>query len=234
MPRYPMQNRVGTTSTTVQLQEEYWKSIAERRSPFHPVVSAFAAPKLDFIRSAVEGRGLTMLEVGAGNGFFSATFCREFDLTCLDFSENMLDRNPIPTGRKVQGLAETLPFRDGSFDVVFCGNLLHHLEEPVIAVREMARVARSHVVLLEPNAHNPLMFLFGLLRKPERGTLKFTPSYLKGLGAGAGLSLRSFTAQGFILPNKTPAWALPACRAVDRHHPLAFYCIAIFDKRTAA
>ena len=160
-----------------QHQKQFWEGIKERRSPDHPAVLAFVRPKLDILLEAMPNcasQSRTMLEVGAGNGFFSHTFCAAFDLTCLDFSQNMLDRNPMPADRKVQGDAEKLPFEADSFDVVFCGNLLHHLEHPIVAVREMKRVARDHVVLIEPNALNPFMFLFGALKKAERGTLKFT------------------------------------------------------------
>lgn len=40
----------------------------------------------------------------------------------------------------VRGLAETLPFRDGSFDRVLCHSALDHVADPDLAVREMARV----------------------------------------------------------------------------------------------
>jgi hypothetical protein len=97
----------------------------------------------------------------------------------------------------------------------------------------MARVVRRHVVLLESNAINPLMFLFGVLKKPERGTLKFTSRYLKSLGQNAGLSLRAFAEQGFVLPNKTPRFALRALSAMDGKNPLGFYLLGVFDKPAA-
>jgi SAM-dependent methyltransferase len=46
--------------------------------------------------------------------------------------------------------AEALPFRDASFDVVAVHDGLHHLERPDLAIREMARVARHGVLILEP------------------------------------------------------------------------------------
>jgi SAM-dependent methyltransferase len=210
-------------------QRRYWSGIRRRRDPSHPAVEAFAASKLAFIRDALPADARTMLEVGAGNGYFSRSFARAFDLTVLDASANMLAMNPTPPERKVEGLAEALPFTDDAFDVVFAGNLLHHLEVPAIAVREMARVARRHVVLLEPNALNPAMFLFGLLKRAERGALKFTPGYLRDLGRGVGLHLRATTVLGAVLPNRTPAAALPLVRHLERPSPLGFYAIAIFD-----
>ena len=47
--------------------------------------------------------------------------------------------------------AESLPFLDESFDVVFCRSSLHHFADPPQAVAEMARVCRTggRVVLMD-------------------------------------------------------------------------------------
>lgn len=212
-------------------QKAFWEGIGERRAPDHPAVLAFARPKLDLVLRALpagSSRPRTMLEVGAGNGFFSHTFSKEFELTALDFSQNMLDKNPLPAERKVLGDGEPLPFEENTFDVVLCGSLLHHLERPIDAVREMTRVARRFVVLIEPNSVNPMMFLFGLLKKAERGTLKFTRGYVRRLGLRAGLELRALHTHGMILPNKTPPVALPLLTSLDRPYPLGFYHIGVF------
>jgi SAM-dependent methyltransferase len=207
-------------------QKEFWEAVKKRRAPDHPVIQAFARPKLDFILAKLtlpDSPRPSMLEVGCGNGYFSYTFDRAFNLTCLDFSRNMLEMHPLPWSRKVVGRAEDLQFDDDSFDIVFSGNLLHHIEHPLVAVREMKRVARRNVVLIEPNTANPLMFLFNLLKREERGALKFTAGYVRSLGVGSGLRLRAQCAQGAIVPNKTPKAMLPFVRLIDRQSPLGFY-----------
>jgi SAM-dependent methyltransferase len=45
--------------------------------------------------------------------------------------------------------AEDLPFADASFDVVTCRVAAHHFEDVETAVREMARVARNFVLLVD-------------------------------------------------------------------------------------
>lgn len=47
--------------------------------------------------------------------------------------------------------AEQISLQDGSFDCVFAHEVLHHCRSPHKALCEMLRVARRHVVLLEPN-----------------------------------------------------------------------------------
>jgi SAM-dependent methyltransferase len=47
--------------------------------------------------------------------------------------------------------AEQVNLPDGSFDCVFAHEVLHHCRSPHRALCEMLRVARKHVVVLEPN-----------------------------------------------------------------------------------
>lgn len=39
--------------------------------------------------------------------------------------------------------ANELPFADGEFDIVFCHQVLHHVQDPVAILKEMARVTRK-------------------------------------------------------------------------------------------
>jgi SAM-dependent methyltransferase len=48
--------------------------------------------------------------------------------------------------------AEALPFRDGSIDIVYVHDGLHHLENPAVGLAEMARVARRALSISEPAA----------------------------------------------------------------------------------
>jgi SAM-dependent methyltransferase len=47
--------------------------------------------------------------------------------------------------------AEDIRLPDGSYDVVFVHEVIHHCRSPHRAMCEMLRVARSHVVMMEPN-----------------------------------------------------------------------------------
>jgi len=50
----------------------------------------------------------------------------------------------------VVALAERLPLRDSSVDLAYVQDGLHHLEDPLAGLREMARVARLAVIVSEP------------------------------------------------------------------------------------
>ena len=94
----------------------------------------------------------TLLDVGAGSGDVSTEAARQLrpqikvDVTLLDRMPAHLPRNGA---RKVAGDALALPFRDGSFDLVICSLLIHHLEadEVVRFVDEALRVAKIGVLL---------------------------------------------------------------------------------------
>jgi len=190
-----------------KLQTAYWRDEIQkqRRDPRHPIVKAYVEPKLRYICSKIDlGKNSTVLEVGGGNGYFSYYLDRISQLTATDFSPVILEQNPV--GRKSVMDARNLQFSDRSFDIVFCHALLHHIdpEERAAVVKEMKRVARRYVVAIEPNIYNPLMALFGLLKKEERGSLVFSPQYLKKLFTDTGLSVVSERSFGLLTPNRMP------------------------------
>ena len=215
-------------------QKNFWDKTSGRRPPDHPVVRAFAEPKVDFIRACIENdQGGSeigqILDVGSGNGFFTRPLARWASCTALDFSERMLELNPVDVA-KVCASVLAMPFPDNSFDLVFCSNLLHHISDPAAAVLEMTRVSSRYVVLSEPNRNNPLMFAFGLIKSVERGTLKFNCNYLTKLAAQASLRPLGLETMGVILPNKTPLSLLRFFKPLDGKFPMAFYIVMVCRK----
>jgi ubiquinone/menaquinone biosynthesis C-methylase UbiE len=212
-------------------QKQFWESPkrGERRSPSHPVVKAFVQPKISFIKKHIPITSkTTLLDVGCGNGFFTYYFAKDCDVTGLDYSEVMLANNPH--NKLIHGDAYHLPFDDNSFDVVFCSDMLHHLEFPSKAIEEMRRVSNNYVIVSEPNRNNILMFMFGLLNKEEWGSLKFTKRYLVKMFAGLNLAVRHVLTSGMIFPNKTPSFILSLFKIFDYNSFLGSYITVIAEK----
>ncbi len=83
------------------------------------------------------------LDVGTGPGTIAAILATLVDRTVgTDVSPEMLDlfATRTPGARPVLADAHRLPFADGSFTLVTCGSVLHHLEDPALAIDEVARV----------------------------------------------------------------------------------------------
>ena len=220
--------------STEAKQKAFWIKISKRRPPDHPVVVAFAQPKVDFVRMYIEknqGKNKInqVLDVGCGNGFFTRPLAEWADCTALDFSQRMLDLNTVKV-KKVCGDVKSMPFPDDKFDLVFCSNLLHHVSDPVAAVFEMRRVSSKYVVISEPNRNNPLMFAFGLIKSVERGSLKFSCHYLTELATKAKLHPLCLATMGSIVPNKTPMSLLWFFKLIDGQFPMAFYNVMVCRK----
>jgi SAM-dependent methyltransferase len=86
--------------------------------------------------------GKTVLDVATGGGHVAA---RLREAGC-----QVVTADPAP-GMKPDVIcrAENLPFADDSFEVVTCRVAAHHFEDPVAAIRELARVASEFVLIAD-------------------------------------------------------------------------------------
>jgi len=122
-----------------------WRSGQERR--------------LDLIRRYVPLEGRRVLDVGCGLGAYVANFARFTD------EAYGMDVDPprVREGRRrgvdrlLLAAAETLPFADGSFDVIVLNEVIEHVRDDRATLREALRVLRpgGSVVIYAPNRLYP-------------------------------------------------------------------------------
>lgn len=94
--------------------------------------------------------GQRVLDVAAGTGLLARALApRVAQVVAVDVTPEMLRAAAAAIARDgcrklllVAGLAENLPFPAGSFDLVASRLALHHLVDPLPALREMRRVCR--------------------------------------------------------------------------------------------
>jgi SAM-dependent methyltransferase len=119
---------------------DVWSDRADayRQSPIHA-----AGEDLDLLVEWCEpGAGVTALDVATGGGHVARRL-REAGCTVVTV-------DPAPGMQAdVISTAESLPFDDGSFDVVACRVAAHHFADVIASVKEMARVARDRVVICD-------------------------------------------------------------------------------------
>ena len=97
------------------------------------------------------------LDVGAGTGFLTRHLVKDFKkVNAIDITPAMLAKIPQFDNLEVQICqVESLPFPDATFDFVCAYSFLHHIYDPIVALKEMIRVMKPNGVLyvdLEPNA----------------------------------------------------------------------------------
>lgn len=191
---------------------EFWEAGGIYRSSTHPVVELFARQRVAYLRSlGMLADVQTLLDVGAGSGFSSIYYPPGVRVVACDYAAGMLAGNPV--GEKLVTSAYALPFADRTFDAVSCWELLHHLDDPVAAIREMLRVARHRALVFEPNRINPGHIVLGLTRENERQSLRFTPGHVRRLVTAAGARIALHVRGGLLFPNITP---LPLARLLCR------------------
>ena len=103
-----------------------------------------------------------ILDLGCGTGFFLAELEEQHPGSVgLDISHDMLKVSGeyVPGARLVTGDAERLPFKPGSFDVVFCKGSLHHTRDHVgfLAHSRNALGDDGVLIMSEPCNDNPLI-----------------------------------------------------------------------------
>jgi SAM-dependent methyltransferase/uncharacterized protein YndB with AHSA1/START domain len=164
------------------------------------------------------------LDLPCGPGLASEALRRlGFEVTAADLDERAFVAGPGIAFERLD-LELPLPFADASFELVHCGDGIEHLEAPLRALRELARVLApgGTLVLTTPNyasLERRLRFLVsGSLAKPlaredaasapgSHGHISpLTFTQLAWLGERAGLTL---THVRTLLPHRRQRWLAP-------------------------
>lgn len=133
------------------------------------------------------GRGL---EIGAGTGYFALNLLRRgilTEVTCSDVSPGMLEALSASAERlhldveTVLCDAQSLPFEDDTFDVVFGHAVLHHVPDLGQAFREFRRVLKPGGLVVfcgEPSRTGDRLAAY-----PKRAALAVAPLWRGAIGA---------------------------------------------------
>ncbi len=127
--------------------------------------------------------GMSVAEIGCGAGFstqrLSAWFPSGIHFSASDVGGSLVEkarkRNPdIPISRQS---VYALALDDKSVDVLVMMEVLEHLEHPDAALKELARVARSHVLVSTPR--EPIWCALNMARGKYLGAFGNTPGHIQ-------------------------------------------------------
>ncbi|CAD5244348.1 class I SAM-dependent methyltransferase [Thermococcus camini] len=174
---------------------EYFDRIAERYDAWYRTKTGRYVDRTEkwLIFSMLRtGRGRA-LDLGCGTGNYTLELKRRgFDVVGLDASEGMLKIARSKGLNCVRGDAYSLPFPDGSFDLVLSVTMFEFIHEPEKVISEIHRVLRpgGEAVVGTMNGRSA-WFLFKRLKSlfvetAYRYARFYTPSELEELLRGAG------------------------------------------------
>lgn len=199
------------------------------RDPAEKVVFAYVLPKVRFILANIPlDMKSSILDVGCGNGTFTYYFKEMFKQTYgIDASPSQLKMNGY--SKLACSTVYNLPFGDSSFDLVFSANLLHHLDNPALAIIEMKRVSKRYLCFVEANCLNPFMFMFSMVVPEERGQMKSLLGRWKRLAMKSGLRIINSINTGMITQQNTPSLFVPFLKYFDFNFIFGAYSVLICE-----
>jgi ubiquinone/menaquinone biosynthesis C-methylase UbiE len=120
---------------------DYFRCLEDEREAREPFIAQFAA--------FASSRGKSVLEVGIGAATDFIRFARNgARLTGVDLTEHAVELASTRLSQErlnaavLRADAESLPFGDGSFDIVYSWGVIHHTPSTRRAAEEIMRVAR--------------------------------------------------------------------------------------------
>ncbi|GEM_PF-1722489 len=187
----------------------------------------------------------TIIDVGCSEGYYLSEFNKihSINFACgVDISHSYIKKakNRVRSFYVVCN-AENLPFRDKSFDLVLCSEMIEHTLQPVNVIKECARICSRYVVLSVPtDLHLPwiripvklLQIDYGRDGKLEKDTEKkkifdnhlhhFTPKQIVSWASNFSLIPQSIIAvwftmmpyMAFFINEKIPFLYHPLCLTV--------------------
>lgn len=129
-----------------------------------------------------------ILDVGCGEGF-TIQILKEKNIGTAREGIDVLPeavevaKKNIPDEEFKVGSIYDLPYKDNSFDLVLCMEVLEHLEDPQVALQELKRVSSKHIFFSVP--HEPWFQLTNLLRLKYAKNLGNHPEHINHWSAAS-------------------------------------------------
>ena len=145
----------------------------------------------------------TILDAGCGEGFTLDRLNKNRigkKIEGVEYSKDAisLGKKLFPNLTFKEGSAYKLPYKDNSFDLVVCTEVLEHLDAPSKILKEILRVSKKYLLISVPN--EPFFMLSNFLRGKNLSRLGNDPGHINHWNI---LSLRRFLLKENVAVIKT-------------------------------
>ncbi|MBV8864698.1 MAG: class I SAM-dependent methyltransferase [Acidobacteriaceae bacterium] len=172
-------------------------------------ISALEQLRLERVMSIMPRGATTILEIGARHGAMTrrlAEICQ--DVTALDLKKPAFRIDGVTN---VQGDVRRLQFLDNSFECVVCTEVLEHVPDFEAAAKEIARVAKSYVLIGVPyrqdtRAGRMTCVHCGKINPPFGHINTFDEAKIKSLFPGLKVSLLEYLSKNRERTNFLSTW----------------------------
>jgi ubiquinone/menaquinone biosynthesis C-methylase UbiE len=106
-------------------------------------------------------KGTSVLEVGSGRGLLSIRLSRKYNVTASDIVRDKTLMKKWTNIKFRKAKAESLPFKNNSFDTVVSTHTLEHVLDLPKAISEIRRVAKKRIIIVVPK-QRPYKYTFDL------------------------------------------------------------------------
>ena len=188
---------IGKLDKEVEIQRRYYTDTAPHYDRMHGHEAGDNPQTFKLLCAMLRmADANTVLEIGAGTGRGILHLSEAMpDISVLGIEpvaalvDQATKKNGVSASAILQAVGERLPFRNSSFDVVYSLAILHHVRHPDLIVREMLRVARRAVIIIDGNRFGQGRWPIRLLKLGlyKTGLWKLV-NYLKTGGKGYALT----------------------------------------------
>jgi 2-polyprenyl-6-hydroxyphenyl methylase / 3-demethylubiquinone-9 3-methyltransferase len=203
--------------------------------PLHLLRTAIAPARLEYLDTVVvadgfDPAGQTVVDIGCGGGLFTEELARRgmhaIGVDPADASLQAARHHALQSGLDIDyrsGAGEHLPLEDASVDMAVCVDVLEHVEDIGVVLRETARVLRpGGLYLFDTLNRTPLSWLLGIKVAQDWPLTRFqpphlhdwhhfvTPRELRVAASGAGLVVRGM--KGMAPGGNPVGWLGPVRR----------------------
>jgi 2-polyprenyl-3-methyl-5-hydroxy-6-metoxy-1,4-benzoquinol methylase len=235
--------RINEASVPQLYAKEYFEYKGYMERTTHEIRNDLISVKLqqvvqsDLFKAVVRHKpGGTVLEIGCAEGIFlKALEQHGYTVQGVEISSWASEFARTTLGLQVlTGSLMTSSFPPGCFDIVYMGDVLEHLYDPLATLKKVASLLKSDGVFIA-NTPNIQSLSFHMLRAkwrviaPERHLYYFSPASVRRAVEQAGLKLSDLTVHGFewrrslqALSSREEASPEDICHAPEVHDPGSF------------